>query len=234
MASAFAGTRRGLPTTALVAGSIPTTVPEAPSTQTFPPATVMLAAPGTAMTAANRSRAKAGTVVPVDAGGGWVDGLCGLSAVPEHPAAASRTATASVLGQRGGRRGGGRRVAGIGMAQLPSQDSRLSTLSTSQQPGRFPGAEKRQRATAASRTWAPPSHSLPRALRLRQPPVRARDRPGRTAPARTNQRPDANGLMELSSIPGCDQNSHPASPSPPAEGTNHQRTNPARDGNRAA
>ena len=120
------------------------------------------------------------------------------------------------------------------MAQLPSQDSRLSTLSTSQQPGRFPGAEKRQRATAASRTWAPLSHSLPRALRLRQPPVRARDRPGRTAPARTNQRPDANGLMELSSIPGCDQNSHPASPSPPAEGTNHQRTNPARDGNRAA
>src|SRR4029450_2277593 len=118
MASAFAGTRRGSPAAALVAGSMPTTVPEAPSTQSFPPATVMLAAPGTAMTAANRSRAKAGTVV-VGAGGGWVDGLRGLSAAPEHPAAASRTATASVLGQRGGRRGGGRRVAGVGMAQLP-------------------------------------------------------------------------------------------------------------------
>jgi hypothetical protein len=121
MASAFAGTRRGLPTTALVAGSMPTTVPEAPSTQTLPPATVMLAAPGTAMTAANRLRSKTGNVDSVGVDGGWVDGgLLALWGAPEHPAAASSTATASIR-QRGGQEEGGRRVAGLAMAHLPSR-----------------------------------------------------------------------------------------------------------------
>src|SRR5215211_4517517 len=121
MASASAGTRRGLPTTALDARSIRTTVPET-RTQSFPLATVMVAAPGRGMTAANRPRSKAGTValVSVGAAGGWVDrGLLGVSAAPAHPAAASTTATASILCQRGAQGSGGRRVAGPAMTHLP-------------------------------------------------------------------------------------------------------------------
>jgi hypothetical protein len=111
---------QGLPTTMLVRGSIPTTLLEAASTHSFPSATVMLAAPGTGMTAANRSRSKAGTVapVPVGVGGGWVDlGVLGVSAAPEHPAAANSSQTASVR-QRGRQGSGGRRVAGPAMAHL--------------------------------------------------------------------------------------------------------------------
>src|SRR5215218_3161493 len=113
MASASAGTRRGLPTTRLVAGSTPTTVPAPFSTHSLPSATVMLAAPGRGMAAAKRPRSKAGTVaaVSVGAGGGWVDReLLGVSAAPEHPAAASSTATASIFCQRDAQEGGGRRV----------------------------------------------------------------------------------------------------------------------------
>src|SRR5215218_7350119 len=123
MAAASAGTRSGSPTTWLVAGSIRTTVPEAPSTQRTPSATARLLAPGRGMTAANRPRSKAGTVVPLGAGGGGIErGLPGVSAPPEHPAAASSTATASIR-PRGAQEDGGRRVAGPAMAHLPGLQS---------------------------------------------------------------------------------------------------------------
>src|SRR5215218_2804467 len=113
IASASAGTRSGSPTAVLVAGSIPTTVPEPSSTHSFPSGTVMLLAPGRAMTAAKRSRSKAGTVAPAPVGvaGGWVDRVVlGVSAASAHPAAATSTATTRVLGQRLKRNGDGRQL----------------------------------------------------------------------------------------------------------------------------
>jgi len=128
------------PAARLVAGSIRTTVPEASSTQRTPSATVTHPAPGKGMTAANRPRSKAGTVtpVPVGVGGGWVDrGVLGVSATSAHAAAASSTATTSVLCQRGARSGDGRSLAGVGMAHLPSQGSRAEHpfLPTPDAPG---------------------------------------------------------------------------------------------------
>jgi hypothetical protein len=100
--------------------AIRTTVPEASSTQSLPLATVMLPGPETGMLAVNRPRSKAGTVTPVGVGGGWIDrGLLAVSAAPEHPAVATRTATTSSFWQRGARRGDGRRLTRAGVTHLP-------------------------------------------------------------------------------------------------------------------
>ena len=83
--------------------------------------------PGRGMTAANCSRTKAGTAAPVPvSAGGWVDrGVLPVSASPEHPAAASSTPMTNVFCQRPARSGDGPRLAGVGMAHLPSQGSRV-------------------------------------------------------------------------------------------------------------
>jgi hypothetical protein len=140
MASACTGTRSGFPTTSLVRGSIRTTVLEASSTQRTPSVTVTLPAPGRGMTAANRPRSKAGTMtpVPVGVGGGWVDrGVLRVSATSAHAAAASSTATTSVLCQRGARSGDGRRVAGLAWPTSPPRAPEWSILPTPDAPGRF-------------------------------------------------------------------------------------------------
>jgi hypothetical protein len=68
--------------------------------------------------AANRLRSKAGTVVAVGVDGGWVDGgLLTLRGAPEHPAAASSSATTSSLSHPGPR-GDQPRSARAGMAHL--------------------------------------------------------------------------------------------------------------------
>ena len=70
---------------------------------------------------------EAGTAAPVPvSAGGWVDrGVLPVSASPEHPAAASSTPMTNVFCQRPARSGDGPRLAGVGMAHLPSQGSRV-------------------------------------------------------------------------------------------------------------
>jgi hypothetical protein len=60
-----------------------------------------------------------------------------VSAAPEHPAAASSTATTSLC-QRGPQGGGGRRVARPAMRTCPPRTPERATLATAQMPGRFP------------------------------------------------------------------------------------------------
>ena len=88
---------------------------------------------GKGMAAANRPRSKAGTVtpVPVGVGGGWVDrGVLGVSATSAHAAAASSTATTSVLCQRGAPSGDGRRLAGLAWPSSPPRAPEWSILPT--------------------------------------------------------------------------------------------------------
>jgi hypothetical protein len=152
-ASESAGIRSGLPAAVAVAGSIPTTVLAASSTHSLPLATARLLAPEIGMTAANRPRSKAGTVttVPVGVCGGWVDRrVLGVSAAPEHAAAASSPSTTSNLCQRSATR----RPPEIGgdwhgAAPFPGLQTEHPSL-TSQVPGRCPGAE-RQHGTP--RSW---------------------------------------------------------------------------------
>jgi hypothetical protein len=75
------------------------------------------------MTAANRPRSKTGAgLVPVGADGCRVDR--GVFPVPAQAAAATSTATTSVLCKRGARSSDRQSLSGVGMAHLPSQDSK--------------------------------------------------------------------------------------------------------------